>query len=66
MVSPGRGTPGICLIGMCRPKRYGFCSVLVRFGSENEYRLCLFWSEFGYGFEGNTGVHERICRFNSK
>ena len=27
-----------CLIGLCRPKGYGFCSVL----SENGYRLCLF------------------------
>ena len=36
------------------------------FWSENGYRLCPFWSEFGYGFRGNTGVHERICRFSSK
>ena len=41
MVSPGRGTPGICLIGMCRPKRYGFCSVLVRFGSDYRIRECM-------------------------
>ena len=41
MVSPGRGTPGICLIGMCRPKRYGFCSVLLRFGSDYRIRECM-------------------------
>ena len=31
------------------------------------YRLCLFWSGItGMVFQGTTGVHERICRFNSK
>ena len=25
-----------------------------------------FWSENGYGFRGNYGMYERICRFNSK
>ena len=27
--------------------------VFVPFWSQNGYRLCLFWSEFGYGFRGN-------------
>ena len=39
---------------------------LRRFGFKNGYRLYLFWSEFGYGFGGNTGVHERVCCFNFK
>ena len=31
------------------------------------YKLCLFWSGItGMVFQGTTGVHERICRFNSK
>ena len=30
-------------------------------------RLCLFWSGItGVVFQGTTGVHERIGRFNSK
>ena len=38
--------------------------VFAPFWSENGYRLCLFWSEYsGMVFEG---MHERICRFNSK
>ena len=27
--------------------------VFVPFWSQNGYRLCLFWSEFGYGFREN-------------
>ena len=63
MVSPGRGTPLYLPHRHVSPQTVWF---LLRFGSENEYRLCLVWSEFGYGFGGNTGVHERICRFHSK
>ena len=45
---PGGGVlPYICHIGICRLKGYGFCAVLVWNGG---CRLCLFWSEFGYGF----------------
>ena len=47
---PPRGggvLPYICHIGICRLKGYGFCAVLVWNGG---CRLCLFWSEFGYGF----------------
>ena len=28
--------------------------VFAPFWSENGYRLCLFWPEFGYGFRGNA------------
>ena len=41
-------------------------SFLLPVWSENGYKLCLFWSEFGYGFWGNTRVNKRICLFNSK
>ena len=44
------------------PKRL----VCAPFWCENGYRLYLFWSEFGYDFSGNTGVHERVCCFNFK
>ena len=44
---------------MCHPEGYVFAPFL----SENEHRLCLFWSGIGYGFlEGTTGVYERINR----
>ena len=41
--------PYISHIGVCRPKGEGFAL----FCSENEYRLCPFWSGIGYGFRGN-------------
>ena len=57
------GTPLYKLHGYVPPHRVGF---LHRFLSENRYTLCPFWSGIGYGFEGTTGVYERIYRFNSK
>ena len=57
------GTPLYKLHGYVSPHRVGF---LRRFWSENGYTLCPFWSGIGYGFEGSTGVYERIYRFNSK
>ena len=47
----GGALPQISHIGMCRPKEYGFCAVLV----PNAYRLCLFWSGIVHGFRGNYG-----------
>ena len=32
-----------------------FIGMVALFQSENRYRLCLFWSEIGYGFLGNSG-----------
>ena len=61
---PGEGLLSyICLIGIrAAPKRMVFAP----YWSENGYRLCLFLSEFGFGFRGNSGVLGRICRFNFK
>ena len=40
--------------------------VFAQLRSEKGYRLCPFWSGVTYGFRGNnTGVYERIRRFNS-
>ena len=58
----GRGLlPYICLIDICAAPK-----VFALFWSENGYRLCLFLSEFGFGFRGNWKVLGRICRFNLK
>ena len=58
MKTPGGGIlPSISYIGMYLP--------IVLFWSENGYTLCPFWSGIGYGFEGTTGVYERIYRFIS-
>ena len=51
----GRVLSCICLIGMCRPAQKG--RGFTPFWSENGYRLCLFWSEFGYGFRGNAWTY---------
>ena len=55
--------PYICLLGMCRSKGYGFCSVWYK----NECRPpSLVWNHEGMVFEETTGTYERIYRFNSK
>ena len=45
--------------GMCCPKGDGFAP----FWSENWYRLCLFWSGIGYGFQGNYRSGWTHCSF---
>ena len=63
---PGGGggyTLAFALQVCAAPKRLAFAPFN---WSENVYGLHLFWSEFGYGFSGNTGVHERVCCFNFK
>ena len=59
----GGGTP---LYQLCRyvpPHRVGF---LRRFGLKMSIHFANFALESGMVFEGSTGVHERIYRFNSK
>ena len=59
----GGGTP---LYQLCRyvlPHRVGF---LRRFGLKMSIHFANFALESGMVFEGTTGVHERIYRFNSK
>ena len=52
--------PYIWLIGMCRPKGYGFCAV---YGLKAGVDFTSFGLNSGMVFEE---MHERICRFNSK
>ena len=52
--------PYICLVGMCRPKGYGF---LRRFGLKAGIDFTYFGLNSGTVFEG---MHERICHFNSE
>ena len=59
----GGGTP---LYQLCRyvlPHRVGF---LRRFGLKMSIHFANFALESDMVFEGTTGVHERIYRFNSK
>ena len=51
-INPPGGDPLYKLYRNVPPHRLGF---LRKFWSENGYRLCLFWSGIGYGFEENYG-----------
>ena len=62
----GWGGWGSLLYQLCRyvpPRRVGF---LRRFGLKMSIHFANFALESGMVFEGSTGVHERIYRFNSK
>ena len=62
----GWGAGGTLLYQLCRyvlPHRVGF---LRRFGLKMSIHFANFALESGMVFEGSTGVHERIYRFNSK
>ena len=62
----GGGGWGSLLYQLCRyvpPRRVGF---LRRFGLKMSIHFANFALESGMVFEGSTGVHERIYRFNSK
>ena len=59
----GGGTPLYQLYRYVPPHRVGF---LRRFGLKMSIHFANFALESGMVFEGTTGVHERIYRFNSK
>ena len=58
-----RGSPLYKLYRYVPPRRVGF---LRRFGLKMSIHFANFALESGMVFEGTTGVHERIYRFNSK
>ena len=58
-----RGTPFYKPYRYVPPHRVGF---LRRFGLKTGRDFAHFGLESGMVFEGNTGVYERIYRFNSK
>ena len=61
---PGGGIPLYKLYRHVPPHRVGFfCAVLVR---KTGIHFGHFGLESGMGFEGTTGVYERLYRFNSK
>ena len=57
------GTPLCKLYRYVPPYRVGF---LRRFGLKMSIHFANFGLESGMVFEGTTGMHERIYRFNSK
>ena len=60
---PGGSTPIYKPYSYVPPHRVGF---LRRFGLKTGIHFAHFGLESGMGFEGTTGVYERIYRFNFK
>ena len=56
----------VTYIGMHRPAPPYLVGFLRRFGLKTGIHFAHFGLESGMGFEGTTGVYERIYRFNFK